>query len=179
MNQLKAKAASASQQDAIALLMQDHQTVEKLFKQFEKLVKAEDDKGKEDVVKQICHELTVHAQVEEEIFYPAVREAIGDEDLLDEAEVEHASVKELVAQLESMQPGDDLYDAKVTVLGEYVRHHVKEEEGEMFPKAKKAKMDFMTMGEEIIGAKEAMLKPVKKSVPKISRPSPKSSRSLR
>ena len=88
----------------------------------------------------------MHAEIEEEIFYPAVREATHEDDLLDEAEVEYASAKDLIHQLESMQLSDDLYDAKVTVLGEYIDHHVKEEEGEMFPKAKKTKLDMDALG---------------------------------
>jgi hemerythrin-like domain-containing protein len=92
--------------------------------------------------------LTIHATVEEEIFYPAVREAIDDEDLMDEADVEHANAKNLIAQLEEASPGDDHYDAKVTVLGEMVDHHVKEEEGEIFPKAKKA-IDTVSVGAEL------------------------------
>ena len=93
--------------------------------------------------------MTVHATIEEEIFYPAVREAIDDEDLMDEADVEHASAKELIAQLEAANPGDDQYDAKVTVLGEMIDHHVKEEEGEMFSKARKADIDSASLGEEL------------------------------
>ena len=87
---------------------------------------------------EICVTLTVHATIEEELFYPAAREAEVETDLLDEAEVEHASAKDLIAQIEGMGPDDELYDAKVTVLGEYIDHHVKEEEGEMFPKCRKA-----------------------------------------
>jgi hemerythrin superfamily protein len=128
--------------DAIATLMADHRKVKELFKQFEKLKDeddAEDQKG--SLVAQISAELTIHTTIEEEIFYPAVRAQIEDEDLMDEALVEHAGAKELIAQLEDMSPDDALYDAKVTVLGEQIDHHVKEEEGEMFPKARKAKVD--------------------------------------
>ena len=151
-----ARAGTAS--DAVALLTQDHADVKKLFKSFERLTKA--DAGgdeKQDVVQQICMMLTVHAQIEEEIFYPAMREGIDAQDELDEAEVEHASCKELIAQLEGMQPEDDLYDAKVTVLGEYVDHHVQEEEGEMFPKAKKAKLDLVALGAQLSARKEELL----------------------
>jgi hemerythrin superfamily protein len=98
--------------------------------------------------------LTVHAEAEEEIFYPAAREAIEEQDLLDEAEVEHASAKDLIAQIEAMDSSDPLYDAKVTVLGEYIDHHVEEEEKEMFPKVKKAKLDLEALGEEILQFKE-------------------------
>lgn len=143
--------------DAITLLTEDHKKVLKLFKDFEKLGEEDDSEGKEELVRQICTELTVHAQIEEEIFYPAVRDAISEDDLLDEAEVEHAAAKDLIAQLESMQPGDELYDAKVTVLGEYISHHVKEEQGEMFPKVKKTDLDLAALGEEMQQRKEELL----------------------
>ena len=143
--------------DAFALLTADHRTVKGLFKEFEKLSKQDDvDEEKAQLVRQICNELTVHAQVEEEIFYPALREAIDDEDLMDEADIEHASAKDLIAQLEGMEPGDDHYDARVTVLGEYVDHHVKEEEGEMFGKARKADVDAAELGAQIAERKEAL-----------------------
>ena len=102
-------------------------------------------------------ELSVHTKVEEEIFYPAVREAIDDEDLMDEADVEHDGAKSLIAQLQAMKPGEDHYDAKVTVLGEYIDHHVKEEHEEMFPKARKAKVDSVQLGEQISARKKELL----------------------
>jgi hemerythrin superfamily protein len=102
-------------------------------------------------------ELTVHAQLEEEIFYPAAREALEEQDLLDEAEVEHASAKELIAQLESTKPGAELYDAKVTVLGEYIDHHVKEEEKQMFPKVRKARLDLEELAAQMKARKEALM----------------------
>jgi hemerythrin superfamily protein len=142
--------ASDAPTDAIATLTADHKKVKELFKHFAKLKDeddAEDEKG--SLVKQICAELTIHTAIEEEIFYPAVREQIEDEDLMDEALVEHAGAKDLVAQLEGMSPDDDLYDAKVTVLGEQIDHHVKEEEEEMFPKAKKAKVDTAKLGAQL------------------------------
>ena len=104
-----------------------------------------------------CVELVAHAQIEEEIFYPATRKATHDDDMLDEAIVEHASAKELISQLQSMDPKDDLYNAKVTVLGEYIEHHVAEEEKEMFVKAKKAKLDLVALGEEMALKKEKIL----------------------
>jgi len=140
-------------EDAIALLTADHKAVKALFKQFEALSEQDDaDEEKAALVARICDEITIHAQVEEEIFYPAVREAIDDDDLMDEADVEHASAKELIAQLEAANPGDDQYDAKVTVLGEMIDHHVKEEEGEMFPKARKA-VDVEALGAELAARK--------------------------
>lgn len=141
--------APAEGVDAIALLIRDHENVKSLFEQYEKLSDRSPAKKKK-IAHQICLELTKHATAEEEIFYPAVREANGDnEDLVDEAVVEHASAKELIAQILAMEPGDDLYDAKVTVLSEQIEHHVKEEEEEMFPKAKKAKLDFVALGNAI------------------------------
>jgi len=148
------KSASPSRKDAIALLRADHKRVDEMFKQYEK---ARSDSRKQTLVQQICQELIVHTTVEEEIFYPAVRGAIKDSDLMDEADVEHASAKELIAQLQAGKPGDDHYDAKVIVLGEYIRHHVKEEHNEMFPKAKKTKLDMRALGERIEERKAQLL----------------------
>lgn len=149
--------SSKNAEDAIALLMDDHKTVKQLFKQFERI---KDEDGAEDekseIANQICMELTIHTQIEEEIFYPACREAIKETDLLDEAKVEHASAKELISQIESMQPDDELFSAKVTVLGEYVNHHIEEEEGELFPQCKKAKMDLESLGQELLELKEEL-----------------------
>lgn len=145
-----------SKNDAIKLLMADHAKVKKLFKEFEKLSKKKDEGGKEELAEQICKELTIHAQLEEEIFYPAVREAIDDDNLMNEAAVEHASAKDLIAQIQSMDVSNPMYDATVTVLGEYVNHHIEEEENEIFPKAEKAKMDMEEIGSEIAERKEAL-----------------------
>jgi hemerythrin superfamily protein len=145
-------------QDALALLMADHKKVKALFKEFEKIKEDEDaDDQKAALAEQICNELTVHAQIEEEIFYPAARDAIEETDLLDEAEVEHASVKELISQLQEMTPEDALFDAKVTVLGEYVDHHVKEEEGEMFKKVRAADLDTEALGAELMDRKMELM----------------------
>src|SRR5436190_1992523 len=139
--------------DATELLAADHKSVKALFQAFKKLKEREGaDDEKADLVQQICDELTVHATIEEEIFYPAVREGIEDQDLMDEADVEHAGVKDLIAQLESASPDDDHYDAKVTVLGEMVDHHVKEEEGEIFPKARKT-IDVHDIGAQLAARK--------------------------
>jgi hemerythrin superfamily protein len=132
------------------LLKADHELVENLFDKFEK---ARTDEQKDSLAEQICTELTIHAQIEEEIFYPAVRDAIDEEDLMDEADVEHASAKELIAQIEDSQAGDEKFEAKVTVLGEYIRHHVKEEESEIFPKVKKADLDLKQLGSEMAARK--------------------------
>jgi len=151
------KSAKTQPQDAIAILTADHKKVKALFKQYDDLKEDGGTEEKAALAAQICVELTVHAQAEEEIFYPAVRESIEDDDLMDEAEVEHASAKDLIAQLGEADPEDDLFDAKVKVLGEYIDHHVKEEEGEMFPKAKKAKVDMDALGAEIEARKEALM----------------------
>ena len=153
-----AKKSTRARADATTLLAKDHKDVKALFKRYEKLSKAEaDGSERQELAEQICRMLTVHAQIEEEIFYPAVREAEVDEDLLDEAEVEHASAKDLIAQIESMSPEDDLYDAKVTVLGEYINHHVEEEEGQMFPKARRAKVDLEGLAGRLTERKQALM----------------------
>lgn len=142
----KIPAGGASVTDAIAMLSADHKKVKKLFSDFDKLAEQGSDEEKAALVEQICNELKIHTELEEEIFYPAVRKAIDDAELMDEALVEHAGAKELIAQLEEANPDDELYVAKVTVLGEQIKHHVKEEEGEIFPKAKKAKVDTRSLG---------------------------------
>jgi len=144
-------------QDAVAMLKADHAEVHAWFEEYEKLGDRAN-KSKIKLVAQICQALTIHAQLEEEIFYPAVREAGKDkeEDMVDEAVVEHASAKDLIAQLEEMDPEDDLYDAKVKVLGELIDHHVEEEEEEMFPKARKLKLDLVALGEEMAMRREEL-----------------------
>ncbi|ATQ77633.1 hemerythrin [Massilia violaceinigra] len=140
---------NTTKKDAIAMLTEDHREVEELFKQYEALGEDDNDRKKK-IADQICTALTLHATIEEEIFYPAVREASGDnEELVDEAIVEHASAKDLIAQLQEMDPEDELYDAKVKVLSEQIAHHVQEEEKEMFPKAKKNKLDLAALAEEM------------------------------
>jgi hemerythrin superfamily protein len=146
----------SSETDAIELLMQDHRKVQKIFKDFEKSKDDMDDAEKGEMVRQGCMELKIHTQLEEEIFYPAARDAIDDEDLVDEAEVEHASAKQLIDELEGMEPGDDMYDARFTVLGEYVNHHIKEEEHELFPQVKKAKLDLEELGRKMMQMKEKL-----------------------
>ena len=153
----KKAADGAPEQDAIAMLMADHKKVKKLFSDFDKLKDEGSDDDKSALVERICDELKIHTELEEEIFYPAVRKAIDDSDLMDEALVEHAGAKDLIAQLEDASPDDDLYDAKVTVLGEQINHHVKEEEGEMFPKAKKAKVDTEALGATMLKRKMALM----------------------
>ncbi|NDP47023.1 MAG: hemerythrin domain-containing protein [Sulfuriferula multivorans] len=143
--------ATSQPKDACDLLDDDHKAVKKLFKAYAALVELPGSKKKpthdkkRELASKICFELTVHAQLEEEIFYPPVRKAIKDDSLMNEAEVEHEGAKILIAQIQSMNPADAMFDAKVTVLGEYVDHHVKEERTEMFPKARASKVDLVKM----------------------------------
>src|SRR3954469_25283054 len=139
----------------IELLEEDHQEVDGFFDEYENL---EDAGEKERMALKICLALTVHTQIEEEIFYPAAREAIEKAELIDEAIVEHASAKQLIAEIEEMDANDELYDAKVKVLGEQVRHHVEEEEGELFPQVKSSKLDLDGLGKKMAERKAALLK---------------------
>lgn len=151
----KRKAKKAKQQNAIDLLRKDHAEVKKAFKQFEK-AKYKDPQACKDFLGSICRDLEMHTMVEEEIFYPAVRAKIKDDDLMNEAQVEHNSAKQLIAELEKL-PGDDpMLKAHAQVLSEYVNHHVKEEEGEMFPKAKRAKLDLEALGQQILQRKDEL-----------------------
>jgi len=153
--------ATRAAKDACDLLDADHKNVTKMFKEYEELTGSRarsTAQKKMELARQICMELTVHAQIEEEIFYPALRGAIKDTDMLDEAAVEHQTAKELIAQLEAAGEADDMFDAKVKVLGEYINHHVKEERGEMFPKARSArKLDLVAMRDELEVRKEELM----------------------
>lgn len=151
------KGSAKASKDAIKLLTEDHDKVKKMFKEFEKLCQKNDDEGKEELAAEICKELTIHSQLEEEIFYPAAREAIDDDSLMNEAMVEHSSAKDLISQIQSMKASDPMYDAVVHVLGEYINHHVGEEEKEIFPKVKKSEMDIEEIGEEIAKRKEELM----------------------
>lgn len=135
--------ASSKPQDAVAMLRTDHKKVSALFEQFGKSRAAA---VKKKLVSQICLELSVHTTIEEEIFYPAVQAALKDHELVPEANVEHASVKDLIAQVKGVEPDGEMYDARVKVMGEFVKHHVKEEQTEMFPKAKKTRLDLIALG---------------------------------
>jgi hemerythrin superfamily protein len=143
-------------QDAIELLKSDHKEVAAMFEEFN----GGDLEGdaKDELADKICKALSVHAQIEEEIFYPAAREALDsdDEDLLDEAEVEHGSIKELVAAIQNHED-DGLFDAQVKVVSEWVKHHVKEEEGEMFPKLQKTDMDMDAIGAQLAERKDELM----------------------
>ena len=140
--------------DAIALLKADHEAVSHLFAEYEKTRSV---LNKKALVAQICTALSVHAQIEEEIFYPAVKAALKDKLLVPEATVEHAGVKSLIAQLERAEPDGEMYDAKVKVLSEYVKHHVKEEQTEMFPKAKASSLDLVELGARMAARKDDLM----------------------
>jgi hemerythrin superfamily protein len=148
---------SKGKTDAITLLKSDHQAVSQLLEKYETGKSRSRDGSKQQLAEQICRELTVHATIEEEIFYPAVAEQVEDaEDLVEEARVEHNSLKALIEEIESSEPGEPAYDAKVKVLGEYVKHHVKEEEGELFPKVRKSGVDLAALGEQLAARKSEL-----------------------
>ena len=146
--------------DACSLLDADHRSVKKMFKEYEALMESKAKSAtqkKRDLANQICLELSVHAQIEEEIFYPALRGAIKEIDLLNEAEVEHGTAKDLISQIETGDVDDEMFDAKVTVLGEYIDHHVKEERTEIFVKARASKLDLVGMRAQLEARKEELL----------------------
>jgi hemerythrin superfamily protein len=138
----------------IELLKQDHALVKKQFRQFEKMDSQEDREACQQIAQTVCGMLEAHATLEEELFYPAARSALEGkqegEDLLDEAEVEHSSVKMLVSELKGLGPEDPKFSAHMTVLSEYVKHHVKEEEGEMFTRLTRAKFDWEPVLQEML-----------------------------
>lgn len=133
--------------------MADHQAVSALFADYEKT----DSGKKKSLVAEICSTLSVHAQIEEEIFYPAVKAVLKDKVMVAEATIEHGSIKDLIAQLEGVEPDGEMYDAKVKVLSEYVKHHVKEEQTEMFPKVNASSMDLGELGARMAARKLDLL----------------------
>ena len=153
--------ATRGAKDACDLLDADHRAVKKLFKEYEELMGSRARSAaqkKMDLARTICNELTVHAKIEEEIFYPALRAVFKDTDMLAEAEIEHQSCKDLIAQIEAGTEPGEMFDAKVKVLGEYIDHHVKEEKNEMFPKARSVrKLDLVAMREQLLARKEELM----------------------
>ena len=153
--------ATRNKADACTLLDADHRAVKKLFKTYDELAHSRArnaSQKKLELAREICHELTVHATIEEEIFYPALRDELKDSDVLAEAEVEHAGAKDLIAQILDMEEVDELFDAKVKVLGEYIDHHVKEERNQIFPKARAARgLDLVAMRDALQARKEALM----------------------
>ncbi|HEX5737272.1 MAG TPA: hemerythrin domain-containing protein [Hydrogenophaga sp.] len=154
-------ATQRTQADACTLLDTDHKAVKKMFNAYEELADSKargTEEKKLELARQICKELTVHAAIEEEIFYPALQAALKDTGMLAEAEVEHAGAKDLIAQIEAMDHADEMFDAKVKVLGEYIDHHVKEERKEIFPKARAARqLDLVSMREDLQARKDALM----------------------
>ena len=146
--------AKPAPKDAIAMLKADHVAVSNMFAEYEK---SRSVAKKRDLVAEICTALSVHAQIEEEIFYPAVKAKLKDKLLVPEATVEHASLKDLIAQIEGVEPDGEMFDAKVKVLSEYVKHHVKEEQNEMFPKAKASTLDMVELGARMSERKADLL----------------------
>jgi hemerythrin superfamily protein len=151
-----AKSKPAARQDAVALLKADHRQVEEWFEQFES---TRSDSRKQTLAQKVCKALEVHTQIEEEIFYPAFLEVTQDKDMHHEAEVEHEGAKKLIAEIEASGPGDDYYDAKMKVLSEMIKHHVKEEEQRdgMFAEARKSKMDLKALGEQLAARKAELM----------------------
>ena len=150
------RAASAARSQILNDLKDDHKRVKKAYKDFQKLDIDADPQACQAIVEQVCQELTVHATLEEELLYPAARGA-AEEDLIDEAEVEHETVKALISQLQSLGPDDEKYAARFIVLCEYVLHHVKEEEGEMFPQLERARLDWESMAAEMAQRREELM----------------------
>ena len=150
----RTSSSTTRSQDAIALLKADHRAVEKLFGQFEK---AKDEGRKQQIAQQICMELRIHTQIEEEIFYPTSREFLNDDEIVNEAIVEHQGAKELIEQIEAMPPSDEMYDAKVTVLQEMIEHHVQEEEKTYFPQLQKSDMDLKAIREQLAERKQELM----------------------
>jgi hemerythrin superfamily protein len=154
----KGRSTTARAQDAIALLKADHKEVSDLVARYEAGKDRMADSKKAALAEEICRDLTVHAQIEEEIFYPACRDHVEDaEELLAEARVEHQSLKELIAKIQENEPGSEEFDAQVKVLGEYTKHHVKEEQNELFPKVRKSDMDLKALGAELAERKQELM----------------------
>jgi hemerythrin superfamily protein len=147
-------APKAARQDAIALLEADHREVDGYFEAFKAATSEAEKKALAD---KICLALKVHTQIEEELFYPPAREKTGDADLLDEAIVEHTGAKILVAQIEAMTPGQPLYEARMKVLAEQVRHHVREEETKLFPEVRGTRLDLDALGAQLAARKSELM----------------------
>lgn len=153
---------SNTPKDAVSLLVADHKRVHGIFEEFKKFAESDADdyvEFKQELIKMACDELKVHTTIEEELFYPAVRKALPNEaDLLNEAEVEHAGAKNLIAQLEKADASDPMTCAKFTVLTEYIEHHVREEENDMFPKVRKSSLDLDALGSKMAARKAELQK---------------------
>jgi len=151
------KQKKRSAMDALELLKADHEKVREMFREFDSMKGIEDeDERKAELVDDICYEITLHTMIEEEIFYPVVRSAIDNDELMDEADIEHAGARELISQLEVMYPGDDHFDATVSVLGEELEHHIEKEESEMFKAVRRTDIDLDELGEQLLARKEEL-----------------------
>jgi hemerythrin superfamily protein len=172
-SQVRRAASAKNAPDAIRLLKADHRQVEQWFGQFEK---TRSSARKADLASKICQALTVHTQIEEELFYPAFIGATDDKDTHHEAIVEHAGAKDLIRQIQSSDPEDDYYDAKVKVLSEMIKHHVKEEEqrGGMFAEAKQSDMDLRALGEQLLTRKRELKDGVGSNEPRLKSSSKRS-----
>lgn len=148
------KSSTASSAAVLDMLREDHAKVKALFDEFEQ---ARDSRTKARIVETVLIELEVHAKLEEGLIYPALREKIDDDDLMDEAMEEHHLVHVLINELKRMKPDDDRYDAKFTVLGESVKHHIKEEEEEMFPKAEESNTDWHDLEDQAVKRREQLM----------------------
>lgn len=155
---LMPKGLLKDEQDAIALLEADHDKVLALFDQFEDIKQSPAHQEKQAIVADACHALSIHMAVEEGVFYPAVRDAVEEDDLMNEALVEHDGAKSLIHDLERMDAGDEMFNAKFTVLAESVRHHVKEERDEMFPRVRATTIDLKALGRKMLARRESLTK---------------------
>jgi hemerythrin superfamily protein len=152
----RSKERQQAARNAFDVLEEDHREVEEWFDEYDELKDSDEDR-KADLAEKICLALKVHAQIEEEIFYPQARAASQDDDLLDEAVVEHSTVKNLIGEIEAMEVGEELYDAKIRVLSEMVKQHIKEEEEELFPELQSTKMDLDTVGKELAERRKELM----------------------
>lgn len=150
-----AKKKAAKPKEATAILRADHKLVAELFEQFDK---ARVRSRKRELAGKICNELSVHARIEEEIFYPAVRGVLTDKTLIPEAQVEHGSLKLLIKDIQGINADDELFDARVKVLGEYVKHHVKEEQNEIFPQVRASNLNMQELGAMLLVRKQELQK---------------------
>jgi hemerythrin-like domain-containing protein len=142
--------------DVLDVLVEDHRKILQLFDEFRRIRERADDETRQTLVEITCTELVIHAQIEEEHLYPALRYALDDPSLIDEANVEHTMAKQLIGELEAMQPEDALYDAKFIVLGEYVRHHIEEEQNKLFPLIRNCGIDLEELGIELLHRREGL-----------------------
>jgi hypothetical protein len=150
---------SSAREQVLELLKDDHKHVKKHFREFEKMDPEQDPQACQELAMRVCDELEVHAQIEEDLFYPAARKALAEkegEDLIDEAEVEHHSAKQLMAELRALAPQDPKFKATFTVLGEYVKHHVKEEESEMFDQLGRAKIQWEPLLQDMLDRQQEL-----------------------